>query len=844
VTSPSRLGSAFLVLFGLPFLGAGLLFAFKFLASPDQTPVQKIGAVSFGSVFAIIGGGLIYGALFGYSRQKEQIERQQANPSSPWLWRKDWAASRVESKNKSKVIAWWVGAVLVNMLSLPFSLSATAQLSRGFDPKYVVPAAFELIGLLLVFGAIRATVRLERFGNAYFEMSSLPYSPGGRVVGAIHVQLRSDMPHGVDLKLSCVRRITTGSGDNRSTQRVPLWEDSKNISAAALSRGPLDTVIPVDFTVPADAFQTDTENSSDQVAWVLDARADVPGVDYTDQFELPVFRTAQSLAVSPVMATNAPSAHFGRVTTTTAGEIDQEVGEPAQHRALVNELPDGLEFYFRAGRNVARAALVLVLAAGCSAFLCAMLQTARRPPMFAFVVVGLLAFFLTIASVHSAFSSVRIVAGNGMISWRRSVFGIGSSRQVQVSEVESITAATSIQQAGSSGNTLYSIRLKTKDGKSRTLIDEIESRQEARWIVSQIEKRAGLALNTQVEISNSLYGPPPQAASSSQFDYGSAGGLRTSTRSSGNWSQAVGAVFFIGWLAFVGFMMFRTTRTRSARSRALSAATASGAQFVRAPRMKQATLQEISSWAPQQQAEELLARSVEHDRASVDALDQSSTQWVSMIHGTANLDQLENAARYSSDLRVRRAEADLELAADGWQKSAAAVDLLIGGAQSDPAARASAVYLLGILAGDGIEAERAHKSVLAYARNDGSAAVRQWATEGLRFVGTDQALDDLFDIFTHDASFAVRDRAGCNISDCGIFERKQRLRMVPHLVDLVSDPRSNAQMRNWSFLALREITDENLPPDAIVWRHWYQEKGPSKQAQFAALDWWQVRGDN
>ena len=844
MTSPSRLGSAFLVLFGLPFLGAGLLFAFKFLASPDQTPAQKIGAVSFGSVFAIIGGGLIYGALIGYSRQREQLQREQANPGSPWLWRKDWAASRVESKNKSKVIAWWIAAVLVNMLSLPFSLSAAAHISRDFNPAYLVPVAFEIIGLTLLLAAIRATIRLERFGHAYFELNSLPFSPGGHVAGAIHFQLQTDTPHGVDLKLSCIRRVVTGSGNDRSTQSVPLWEDSRNIPAQSLNRGPLDTVIPVDFVIPPDAYQTDNNNLNDQVVWVLDVKADVPGVDYTDQFDLPVFHTYQSRSAFPAPATNAPvAAPFGRLSTTTPSEIGQEVAEPAQHRVVVNEAPDGLEFYFPAGRNPGRAVLVLVLAAGCSALFYAMLHMARRPPLFAFIVVGLLSFFLIMASVHSALSSARIVAGNGTMSWRRSVFGIGPSRQVQVSQVESISVATSIQQAGSSG-ALYSLRLKTKDGKRRTLIDEIESRQEARWIVSQIEKRAGLALNTQVEISNSFYGPPPQPATGSQIGYASTGGLRTTTASGSNWSQTVGAIFFIGWMAFVGFMMLRTTRIRSARSRGLSAASTPASGFVRTPRMKQASLQEISRWSSQQQAEELLARSVEHDAAALEVLSQTSSTWVGAIHRTDNLRRLENAAQYSNDLRVRRAEADLELIADGWSKSPQTVNLLIGHAQSDPSYRGAALYFLGVLAGDGMEADRAYKVLVDYARKDPDAAVRQWATEGLRFVGTDQALDDLFDIFTHDPSFSVRDRAGCNISDCGIFERKQRFRMVPRLIDLVSDPQSNPQMRNWSFLALREITDENLPPDALVWRHWYQEKSPSKQAQFAALDWWQVRGDN
>ena len=828
----------------------GLFAAHSFLNAPNQPLATRIGAAIFASAFTIIGGGLIFGSLYGYSRQKDQAARELANPSSPWLWRGDWAASRVESKNKSKALGWWVGAVLVNMLTLPASLGGISQGLKTQDPRYILPAGFELIGLIVLFGAIRATVRFERFGKTYLEMNSLPFYPGGHAVGTIHVQLGTDAVHGVDLKLSCIRRLVTGSGDNRSTQQVPLWEDSQNIPATLLSRGPLDTIIPVDFAIPADAFQTDHDNPSDQVQWMLKAKADLPGVDYSDEFELPVFRNPHS-AAAPASSTPATGTRFGGFmqTATASAETSAEVAEPAQHRVIVKDLPDGLEFYFRAGRNPARAALVVGLAAGCTGLFYAMLQMQRRPPMFALIIVGLLAFILVMASVHSVLTSSRIVVGNGIVFWKHSILAIGQARQVQVSEVESVLPVTSIQQASSSGGTVYSLRLQTKTGKHYTLIDDIESRQEARWIVSQIEKRAGLRLNSRVQIDNGFYGPPPQPGSAPADLPGfSANGVGTIFASNHKWSHAVGALFFVVWLAFWISMMLQMSRrhhTSIVDGRpAAGARTASAPGFQRTDQIKRADLGEVLAWPPQQQAEELMARCVEHDAAALEAFTQALPNWLGHIQLSNHLTQLENQGRYSSDLRVRRAEADLELTLDGWSKTPHSVDLLMNLAKSDSVSRPRSLYLLGVLAGDGVESERAQSFVLDYARNSSDPATRQWATEGLRFVGTDEALDELFDIFSHDPSFAVRDRAGCNISDCGIFERRQRLRMVPRLIDLASDPHANPQMRNWCFLALREITDENLPPDAAVWQRWYTGNEAATRAKFKALDWWQVRGDS
>ena len=216
--------------------------------------------------------------------------------------------------------------------------------------------------------------------------------------------------------------------------------------------------------------------------------------------------------------------------------------------------------------------------------------------MFAFVVVGLMEFILVMASIHTVLSSTRLVVGNGMISWKRSVLGIGFSRQVQISEVDSIVPATAIQQAGSSGGTLYSLRLRTKNGKTHTLVDEIQSRQEARWIVSQIEKRAGLALSTQVEINNSIYGPPPQPLASTTAsgagDFASyATRARATSRTTTNLSHVVGAIFFTVWLGFFGLMIFRITGIRKARMRpsASSSSAAATGHSVRTQAMQQAS---------------------------------------------------------------------------------------------------------------------------------------------------------------------------------------------------------------------------------------------------------------
>jgi hypothetical protein len=513
VTKPSKLGVVVLSLFGLPFLGMGLFAAFSFLRAANQNLAARIGAAVFASVFAIIGGGLIFGSFYGYSRQKKQEDVELAQPGSPWLWRADWAAGRAEGKNKKGVIGWWIGAVLLNMLALPLAIGATVKMLDTGDPKLLLPSAFGLLGLILLIGAIRATVRLKRFGKTYFEMTTLPFCPGSRVAGSIHVRLDSDATHGVDVKLTCFRRVVTRVGNNGSSQQLPLWEDSKNVAAGSLLRGPVDTIVPVEFRLPVDAFQTDHNNSSDQVFWLLKVKADVPGVDYSDEFELPVFRAAAWASPANDIGAASGSQIGSLAESDLGGGMTEEVSEPARHRVVHNDSVNGLEFRFRAGRNVGRSVVVVSLAVAITALFNAMWHTQRQAPKFMLVMVGIMGVVLIVAAIQTALVATRIAVGSGVIAWRRSVLGIGRSREMQISDVESILPVTGLQQASSSGSTLYSLRLKSKSGREYSLVNDIESRQEARWIVWEIEKRAGLRSNTQVAILNSIYGGPPQTFS-------------------------------------------------------------------------------------------------------------------------------------------------------------------------------------------------------------------------------------------------------------------------------------------------------------------------------------------
>jgi hypothetical protein len=838
MSQPSKAAGVFLALFGLPFLCGGLFFLYAQIAGLGNfRTADTVAGVLFASVFVFIGGGLIYAAIGGYRRLKRQAAIEESNPHSPWLWRADWASRRAESLNKRSEIAHWVICVLCNLITLPVIATFVPKMVRTGDPRVFLLLGFSLFGLILLAGAVRATIRHLRFGNTYFEFGALTFSPGDRVGGRIHLKFETQAQHGIDLRLSCVRRIVSGSGDSSTTREAVLWQADQNIPSGAVGPGPLGRAIPVDFALPAGGLVTDHDNPKDQVLWLLHAQADVPGVNYSDDFELPVFRSAPS--AEPLCDSQLPASPgadtFGFATPPSDADSGP-VPQPAHTKAVVSLHSGGTEFYFPAFRNPGRALGLFVFTLIWSGIVYALYYV--HAPWFFFIVFGVFDLLLIFGVLHVSLGSARIGVANGEILSRTGIFGIGSTRRIQASDVVSIVPVVSMQQSGGSGNALYTIRLRTKNGRKYTLADEIDSRQEARWIVSQIESLAGLKLDTHVEL-DSPFGPPPQPLQQA------AGRVLERTQPRKSVASSIG-VFAVMTIAMFGWVFSRTFAGAPRASGSRAGAVSPGKSVSRrayAASMTVADVERVLALPAQDQAEELLERAIGHDERALELFEQHVEGWIGQIHQSDRLKQLEGRSQYSRDLRVRYANAEINLALDGWQKNERAADLLIERARTDQQYRAAAVYFLGMLAGRGVDYDRIHSVLLQYARNDKDAAVRRWAVEGMRYLGKDEVLDELFIAFTEDPSSAVRDRAGCNISDCGNFMRKQRMRMVPKLIDLAMNSGTTPQMRNWSFLALREITDENLPADAIAWDRWYHQHGSEKMAEFERLDWWQVRGD-
>jgi HEAT repeat protein len=251
----------------------------------------------------------------------------------------------------------------------------------------------------------------------------------------------------------------------------------------------------------------------------------------------------------------------------------------------------------------------------------------------------------------------------------------------------------------------------------------------------------------------------------------------------------------------------------------------------------------LETQAPQTQAEFLLSAAINHDQGATDLIYRRLDSWRGKLQRNQRLQDLQMAALYSNDLRVRAAAIEINLAVYNLGKSDATVAHLIESAEKQSGNRPFAAWELGMLANRGVEQERIH-DLLATWIHDPDQQTRLWAVEGLAHLGTDETIKDFLDVLRNDASLDVRERAGCSLAKSGMLTREQRMKAVPGLLELTDDPSLDSITRGWIYQALREITDVPLPNNPAAWRNWYSMHGTERTAQFRKAGAWAVLGNN
>ena len=239
------------------------------------------------------------------------------------------------------------------------------------------------------------------------------------------------------------------------------------------------------------------------------------------------------------------------------------------------------------------------------------------------------------------------------------------------------------------------------------------------------------------------------------------------------------------------------------------------------PKLSDHELEGLSTMAPQQQAELLMERAINHYEGAIELIDKNVPGWYGQLDVQKGpLASLLNTAINANDLRVRAASLEITLAGYNLPKSPDSVDQILARLQDEPEHRAWLLWILGVLGNRGVETARL-ETVFLDRIHDPDQTTRAYAVVGLGLLATDSAVAPLLESFRSDPSPHVREGAACAIAQSGMFTEAQRLRAVPGLLQMMDDASLDAATRSWVFQALQDITGAGLGSNPAAWRDWW-----------------------
>jgi hypothetical protein len=384
----------------------------------------------------------------------------------------------IAGNTRSNLWKAWLFAVLWNLVSAPLFVLVPREIER--NPMAAVAVIFPLVGFGSLVWAVMTTLRWRRFGPSRFEMS--PAALGGNCSGTIHTRLAPDEVRSIRvlLKLTCLERITKGTGKNRRQTETILWREEYTVPDGQVGFGAFGATIPVRFALPSDARETTVTGRSDGIVWVLAADASIPGVDFKEDFDVPVGRDESSVSFEPA-----------RVNVFAPAREAVSTMDLAQSGIHVNPTAHGTEYYFEAARNRSFAAgttFFLVLWTG---FL--WLQYVLEAPWIFIVVTGFFELLLLIIVSELWFGSTTVSIGSENVQRRVGMFGTGATRVIPAQSIKKVDLYISMQSTGRTGTPYYEIRATLDTGKHKHLGSGIRNKRHAEWVADRMRKEIGLA---------------------------------------------------------------------------------------------------------------------------------------------------------------------------------------------------------------------------------------------------------------------------------------------------------------------------------------------------------------
>jgi hypothetical protein len=408
------------------------------------------------------------------------MEAMTMSQDPPWSVREEWARGLIEKRPSFFTLAAvWGFALFWN--GFVVGMAALAMDSGSAEPSAILLASspFLVVGLFLLLGVIKSTLRDLKFGASSFKMTKVPGVIGGHLEGIVHLS-RSLSPEGpATLVLTCEEGFRSAD-QSKSAHHKMIWRDEKTTPVSPSQRD-----IPVDFQIPYDSHET-IPKESDQVTWftwTLHVNVPTRGVDFAETFEVPVFMTKES---DPTIG--QPVAVPGNTRSQLLPSSSRIRLERSSRGAVIRLPVRGILIWMAAP-------LLLVPALKPISQMDIFQDAPFWMVLGGFFLAYIPYFLLFLVSLVMTPSRIELQKGEARI--RTGAFGVGLTRTLQAAAITDVLYE--IQPAG----TRYNVMILSGDD-TKAVAYNLRRQSEAQWLVARIRETVGIGESGQQRIQRVL----------------------------------------------------------------------------------------------------------------------------------------------------------------------------------------------------------------------------------------------------------------------------------------------------------------------------------------------------
>lgn len=281
------------VLFGLPFLAAGVFIGFVAngsISGQKEAPDWLIWIMA--GMFFSAGAFLAIHGVRGAIRKARYLRAAALNPGQPWLYDFHWSQEGIKFSAFDAMLGRLVAALIWSIFLVPFFWIGLAH--RGAWLFTVVASIFALVGLIFWYRWAQMLADLIFHGNSYLSYDSFPYFLGGNFRARLRAPNHLAAVGELKLTLRCVQEkyVTSGTGEDRTSQ-VVCYELCSQVTTIPSERlaGYAGAEIPMEFRLPADQPTTNLA-ATPPTYWEIEARGESGVVSYEAYFLVPVYKPA------------------------------------------------------------------------------------------------------------------------------------------------------------------------------------------------------------------------------------------------------------------------------------------------------------------------------------------------------------------------------------------------------------------------------------------------------------------------------------------------------------------------------------------------------------------------